>query len=157
MGCGSSSLKGESPSADLNTPAQPVTRVKSNFADVDFNADATRRKSTKGADRAPDEVDEERPQSSHQPSQSVPEQGVPVPAEAQPGPEGVTGESGAGGGDDLAEEEMARTNKAEAEHEATKLEPYKSVADEGADAGALGGGGGVDGLGGGEKVPDMVR
>ena len=65
-----------------------------------------------------------------------------------------------GGQGDLAQEEMDRTNKAEAETEAAKLEPYKTMTGEGEGAGepALGSGGvGESALGGREKVPDLVR
>ena len=62
---------------------------------------------------------------------------------------------------DLAQEEMDRTNKAEAaETEASKLGPYQTMTGEGEGAGepALGSGGlGESALGAREKVPDLVR
>ena len=47
MGCGSSSLKGDSPSgANNDAPPQPIKKVATNFSTIDYDSAATNRRDT---------------------------------------------------------------------------------------------------------------
>jgi hypothetical protein len=61
MGCGSSSLKGDAP-GDVGSAPQPVTQVRSNFKDIDYNSSAEAARSSVPGERAPHEVDPPKPQ-----------------------------------------------------------------------------------------------